>query len=98
LRRKARKARTNAELDGATREQDWYKAEIGHLDSNANLTDEERTKLSRDLLLELGRRTDKAMRKARRDNSVTKLIQRQARDEINEHLIASGLPPRWPTE
>ncbi|GAA1768374.1 hypothetical protein [Agromyces humatus] len=82
LKRQARKARRDAE-DTASRELfAWHKAEKERLDTDASLSIAERQYQERQLLMEFGRRSKRLLAKAKRDNTVPKLLERSARAEI----------------
>lgn len=82
LQKQARKARREAE-EAATQELlDWYNAETAALEADTSLSAHQRDCRELDLLLECGRRSNRALAKAKRDNSVPKLLERQARADV----------------
>lgn len=82
LKRQARKAKRDAENAAADEILTWHKAEKERLDWDLSLTIGERAYAERELLIEFGRRSRRALAKAKRDNTVPKLLERQARAEI----------------
>lgn len=96
LRRTARRARRNAESAAHDDLLEWHRTEKARIMADPDLGDEERERLNRQLLMEYGRRSLKATRKAKRDNTLPKLIGRQVKAEIDAERIAAGRSPYWP--
>ncbi|MFF2387831.1 hypothetical protein [Agromyces sp. NPDC058104] len=80
LNRRAKRARREAEDRAAVEILEWHKAEQKKLQADDSLSISERTYAEHQLLMEFGRRSKKALAKAKRDNTVLKLIEREVGD------------------
>ena len=96
LRRTVRKTRRDAESAAGDELLEWHRTEKARIMSDPDLDDEERERLNRQLLMEFGRRSLKATRKAKRDSTLPKLLERQVKEEIDAERVAAGLLPHWP--
>ncbi|WP_022891241.1 hypothetical protein [Agromyces subbeticus] len=83
LTRRAKRARHEAEGRAANEIVDWYKAEMARLEADDSLTISERIYAERDVLMEFGRRSKRALAKAKRDNTAPKILEREAREQID---------------
>jgi hypothetical protein len=89
LRERAERTRLDAEIDAAREVAGFYRTEKAKIEADATMTDLEKQEKLRELLLEVGRRGKRAMRKARRDNSPAKLLLRDVEAETRRdgHLL-----------
>ncbi|WP_448002557.1 hypothetical protein [Agromyces bauzanensis] len=81
LRDRARKARRQAE-DAATAELlEWHEAKLADLQADTSLSPIGRIEAERALSVEFNRRTTAAIAKAKRDNSMPRVFERELRAE-----------------
>ncbi len=83
LARRARRARRDAESIASATNAEWYRSEKTRIASDPDLSISEREYALRELLMEFGRRSSRALRKAKRDNTQEKVLAREIREEVD---------------
>jgi hypothetical protein len=82
LKKRARAGRETAEISAAHELGSWWKAEKAKIDEDPELGDIARKVATRELMMEFGKRSNRALAKAKRDNSLPKTLEREMRAEI----------------
>lgn len=82
MKKRARTARVAAEAEASDEVLGWYSAATAALEADITLNDVERATAKRALMFEMGRRSSRALNKAKRDNSVTKTFEREVRAQM----------------
>lgn len=91
LAKRAKRARREAENAAATELIDWHRSEKARIEADLDLSISEREYALRELMFEFGQRSKRALRKAKRENSAPKLLEREVRAEL-EAKRADGRP------
>ncbi|MDQ0576459.1 hypothetical protein [Agromyces albus] len=86
LHRRAKQAQREAEERATDELFDWHKVEKATLDADESLTPFDRGQAELELLMEFGRRSKKALAKAKRDNTVVKILERDVRSDVDAEL------------
>ncbi|WP_309617700.1 hypothetical protein [Salinibacterium sp.] len=91
IEKRAKAARRQSELDSAGILTNWYAEEKTKIKNDVNL-DEPAQKLAlHALFMEFGKRSSRAISKAKRDNSLPKFLEREANEEIARGNAAKRL-------